>query len=107
LHRSAKPRNDTRVKSVHDLCQAGLRLLRSSRSNAAVIEEFSIQICNLHTDTSMEVCYLPVMLYNIGGSKEETSFKVHSKRMTYILVRMSHDGNLILIKFQGGDKENY
>jgi hypothetical protein len=80
----------TRLRSTMLDAQTGLRLLRSSCSNAAVIEEFSIIICNLYTDTSIEVYILPFMFYNIGESKEEAFFKVCSIRMTYIL--MAHIG---------------
>jgi hypothetical protein len=40
--------------------QTGLYLLRSSCSNAAAIEEFSILICNFRPDTPMVIYCVPI-----------------------------------------------
>jgi hypothetical protein len=40
--------------------QTGLRLLRSSCSNTAVIEEFSIRICGLINDTLIADYYIAI-----------------------------------------------
>jgi hypothetical protein len=87
--------------------QADLRLLRSSCSNAAVMEGFSVLICNRNDDTYIMPCRAST--YDLHSLKpiEGTFIKTHGERVTYILIRMSHNGNIIPTKVQGGDKQNY
>ena len=45
------------------------------------------------------------VIYNTGEPTEGTLFKFHSRRMTDILIRMSHTGNVIPTHVPEGNEE--
>jgi hypothetical protein len=96
-----------RLRSAMLDAQTGLRLRRSSGSNAATNEGFSVRICDRNNDVYMAACSISIRALQCLRNDAGNIIKSSCKRMTYILISMSHAGNRIPPKVPGGDKEKY